>query len=146
MGAIVVGVDGSPGAAMALDWAIGEARIRRDRLVLVHVWHVPASVSASEALIATADWTVLEEAARQVLHASAARVLDQGADMAVEVEEVLVQDQAARALLRLARGADLLVLGTRGRGGFKGLLLGSVSQAVSHHAPCPVVIVPSTLD
>lgn len=130
---------------MALDWAIGEARLRRDRLVLVHAWHVPASVSASEAMAATVDWTVLEDAARQILHASAARVLDLGADRAVEVEEVLVQDQAARALLRLARGADLLVMGTRGRGGFKGLLLGSVSQAVSHHAPCPVVIVPPTL-
>ena len=143
MGAIVVGVDGSPGAAMALDWAIGEARIRRDRLVLVHAWHVPASVSASEALMATADWTVLEEAARQVLHGSAARVLDQGPELAVEVEEILVQDQAARALLRLAKGADLLVMGTRGRGGFAGLLLGSVSHALLHRAHCPLAVVPT---
>jgi nucleotide-binding universal stress UspA family protein len=58
------------------------------------------------------------------------------------VEPILVRDQAAGALLDVAKGAELLVVGSRGRGGFTGLLLGSVGQQVVHHAPCPVVVVP----
>ena len=59
------------------------------------------------------------------------------------IERKLLCDRAVAGLLAEAKGADLLVVGSRGRGGFSGLLLGSVSQEVAHHAPCPVVIVPS---
>jgi len=64
-----------------------------------------------------------------------------GADPGVPVERSVVEGPAAQVLLRAAAGADLLVLGSRGRGGFAGLLLGSVSQQCAHHAPCPLVIV-----
>lgn len=138
MGTIVVGVDGSVGSGKSLDWAIGEARLRNDRLVLVHAWHVPASVAAGGAGLPISTWSVIEDAARDILHAAAERARAAGAN----VEEALVQDRAAPALLKLAEEADLLVVGTRGRGGFAGLLLGSVSQEVAHHAPCPVVVVP----
>jgi nucleotide-binding universal stress UspA family protein len=138
MGAIVVGVDGSEASEQAIDWAVGEARLRHDRLVLVHAWHISATLAMSQPLAPTLDWDVIEDAARNVLEAAAARVRHLG----VEVETVLVRDQAAPALLRQARARDLLVVGTRGRGDFAGLVLGSVSHAVSLRAPCPVVIVP----
>jgi nucleotide-binding universal stress UspA family protein len=138
MGKIVVGIDGSEGAYRALDWAIGEARLHHDDLVLVHGWHVPASVSMGNVTLPIASWTVLEDAARQILHDAGEQARAAGA----AVVEVLVQERPPVALLEQAKGADLLVVGTRGRGGFAGLLLGSVSQEVSHHAPCPVVIVP----
>jgi nucleotide-binding universal stress UspA family protein len=62
----------------------------------------------------------------------------------VTVDRKLRTGNASQALLHEAKGAALLVVGSRGRGGFTGLLLGSVSQQVAHHAPCPVVIVPAT--
>lgn len=141
MGTIVVGIDGSEGAILALDWAIGEARVRHDEVRLVHAWHVPTSVSMANAALPGASWTVLEDAARTILHDAG----DHARQAGFEVGEVLVQHRPAAALVDQSRDADLLVVGTRGRGGFAGLLLGSVSQEVAHHAMCPVVIVPPTL-
>lgn len=138
MGGIVVGVDGSPGAARAVEWAAGEAKLRGTGLTLVHAWHIPGAVTMTAAGATAAEWQVVEDAAHAVLDEMAEDAFGYG----VEVKAVLVQAQAAPALIEQAAGADLLVVGTRGRGGFAGLLLGSVSQAVAHHAPCPVVVVP----
>ena len=142
MGGIVVGVDGSPGAVRALEWAVGEARLRATGLTLVHAWHIPTSVKMATPGLPLADWAVLEDAARQILAQAAEQVRRAG----VEVEPVLVERYAAPALIEQGRGADLLVVGSRGRGGFTGLLLGSVSQEVAHHARCPLVIVPPPPD
>lgn len=65
-----------------------------------------------------------------------------GVTPGVEVEQSVLEGTPAQVLVEAAQGADLLVVGTRGHGGFTGLLLGSVSQQAAHHAPCPVVIVP----
>jgi len=136
MGRIVVGVDGSDGSCQALAWAVEEARLRDARLDVVHAWHEPYVGGYPYTLVSydPRDW---EASARQLLHELLAEV-DTGG---VTVERIVVHDLAARALIEAAKGADLVVVGTRGRGGFSGLLLGSVSSHVVHHAPCPTVVV-----
>lgn len=138
MGRIVVGVDGSPEAAAALQWALDEARLRKASLEVVHAWQFPAAV---DLVGAAADDLVrdMQQAAADLLD----RVTDAvaGADPDVEVERHVVEGGAAASLVNAAASADLLVVGTRGRGGFAGLLLGSVAHQCLHHAPCPVVVV-----
>lgn len=139
-GRVVVGVDGSDYGARALRWAIDEARRRSAELQVVHAWHYPyigvdiAGFTATPSVLEGA-----EKAARQVLDDAALVASHAGIG---NVERSLVSGSAASALIEAAKGADLLVVGSRGHGGFVGLLLGSVSQQVAHHAPCPVVIVP----
>jgi nucleotide-binding universal stress UspA family protein len=134
----------------ALEWALEEARLRRASLHVVHAWMVPLIDALPE------PWAVgspplgpsddevhehLEAAARAVLDASLAEA--RSADPGVEVQGELVEARPAAALLAAADDADLLVVGSRGRGGFAGLLLGSVSAECAHHATCPVVVVPA---
>ena len=138
-GRIVVGVDGSDAARRALRWALEEARLRRARLDVVHAWQAPYFVPSPFMGVAL-DPGLVEKHARAVLDA----IVD-GEEMRhrpVPVERILVQEGAARAVLDTAQGADLAVLGTRGLGGFRGLLLGSVSHHVAHHVRCPLVVVP----
>jgi nucleotide-binding universal stress UspA family protein len=145
---IIVGVDGSDGARVALEWAVREARLRGTRLVAVHTWQMPvgAGAAASFGMGAGAFDPSLEADLMERVEAGAKQLLEReiaAVDTSgIEVERLVEARNAADALLDAARDADLLVVGTRGRGGFKGLLLGSVSQQASHHAPCPVVIVP----
>ena len=134
-GTIVVGVDGSEGGKAALAWAIEEARIRGARLRALLAW------SYLDQPVTDFDPQFGEENARERLEEVIAEVTS-GADSGVEIERVVVCDLAARALLEATAGADLVVVGSRGMGGFKGLLLGSVSQQIAHHATCPVVIIP----
>lgn len=142
-GLIVVGVDGSEGARKALEWAVAEARLRGASLRAVHAWYLPPLVTGVGVFDppATLDADTLERvenSAKQLVEQELAAVETSG----VEIERIVEPRNPADALLEAARAADLLVVGTRGHGGFKDLLLGSVSQQVSHHAPCPVVIVP----
>jgi nucleotide-binding universal stress UspA family protein len=149
-GKIVVGVDGSPGSREALRWALAEARLRDGVVHVVHAWMVPLIDALPE------PWVVgsrplgpsddemhdhLEAAAQGVL----AVAVDQArsADPSVEVHGELAEARPGSALLAAAEDADLLVVGSRGRGGFAGLVLGSVSAECAHHAPCPVVVVPA---
>jgi nucleotide-binding universal stress UspA family protein len=145
-GTIVVGVDGSEASKEALRWAAAEARLRGARLRVVHAWTVPLSIAAPEPSVLghpMLPGPSVEEV-RAALAERAERVLDDAVAglEGVEVEPELVEGTPAHALVRAAEGADLVVVGSRGLGGFKGLLLGSVSQQCTHHAPCPVVIVP----
>jgi nucleotide-binding universal stress UspA family protein len=133
---IVVGIDGSEHSGRALQWAIDEARVRGATVQAVHAWSYPLAMglgaNSSELLMRGA-----ESAAESVLD----HALDSLPDDVV-VERILALGLAAESLLEAAKGAELLVLGSRGRGGFVGLLLGSVSQQCANHASCPVVIVP----
>jgi nucleotide-binding universal stress UspA family protein len=128
---ISVGVDDSPGARAALAWAIDEARQWGATLEVVLAWSVLVQP--------------IEEFQPDFDEAAASEVLDQilaGVDTAgVEVVRTLVNELPARALLHVAKSSDLVVVGARGLGGFTGLLLGSVSQQVATHSPCPVVVV-----
>jgi nucleotide-binding universal stress UspA family protein len=137
---IVVGVDNSEGSHRALRWAVEEARLRRAKVEAVHAWHLPYVPTGPLTSVPTPGTDALEADASLVLDASLERVDVSG--LREPITRTLRRDSAAKALLERAEGADLLVVGSRGRGGFAGLLLGSVSQEVSHHAPCPVVIVP----
>ena len=138
---IVVGIDGSAPSQRALRWAIAEARAHRASVEVVHVWqshYYYASLTPLPSAMSVVSPDVLRRAAQQVLDGMVDGVDTKG----VRVERVLVEGAAARELLDCAKGADLLVVGTHGRGGFAGMLLGSVSQHVTHHAPCAVVLVP----
>jgi nucleotide-binding universal stress UspA family protein len=137
---IVVGVDGSEHSDRALAWAIGEAKLRDVPLQVVAVWHVPAFVYGGPGFTPQVE-TTLDETFREVAEesstAAAERAREAGVDVEVEVEFGQTVDQ----LLEAAKDADMLVVGSRGHGGFTGLLLGSVSSQCAHHAPCPLVIV-----
>lgn len=136
---IVVGVDGSEHARKALHWAIEEAKLRGATLVVVHAWH-PPYIGATPLTPYTFDTRLIEEAAERVLRQAVSDATTAGLTAAPEPR--LVHGGAAHAILAEAETADLIIVGARGLGGFAGLLLGSVSQQVTHHAPCPVVIVP----
>ncbi len=139
---IVVGVDGSDESVASLRWALDEALLRNATVEVVHAWHYPYSgyTDITGMAAGVLDRDDLEQAARAELDHAIEKA---GATTAgVPIEPVLVEGSAAGRLIEAAAGADLLVLGSRGRGGFAGLLLGSVSQQCSHHAPCPIVVVP----
>lgn len=137
---IVVGIDGSAASTAALRWAVDEARLRGAHVEAWHAWHAgaPADPFAPSAPV---DEHAAEAAARAALDTAVDAVDTR--DLKEPVERVLVRAIAASALLDAARRADLLVVGTRGVGGFAGLLLGSVSQHVISHADCPVVVIPA---
>jgi nucleotide-binding universal stress UspA family protein len=140
-GRIVVGVDGSSGAAAALRWAMTEAAVRGASIEAVCAWHFPVPVGLPYADAQTLASVDLETAARAEL-ASAVESARSGPSSGIPIEQRVVFGHAAEQLLIAAEGADLLVVGSRGRGGFAGLLLGSVSRQCAEHARCPVVIVP----
>jgi nucleotide-binding universal stress UspA family protein len=134
---IVVGIDGSSAAQEALEWAIEEAR-RRDAVVeVVYAWHEPFVVGYD--YLGELEAGGFETEAEGILDAAIAAVDTTG----VTVERKVMPGRPSQVLVEEAKGAALLVVGSRGRGGFSGLLLGSVSQQVSHHSPCPVVIIPA---
>ncbi len=135
---IVVGVDGSETSRTALCWALDEARLRSAAVEVVHAWRMPHLDGYHDGVVDPHPGR-FERDARQLLDRM---VGEADTDGEPAVEPILVCDGAAPALLDMAKGADLLVVGSRGRGGFAGLLLGSVSQQVVHHAPCPVVVIP----
>ncbi|HZR12969.1 MAG TPA: universal stress protein [Acidimicrobiia bacterium] len=138
-GRIVVGVDGSDGSVRALAWAAEEARLRGIGLLVVTCWTFPALVAPMPFQPPIAG-EMLEDGARTTLQDAVDRALgpeDEHGDVLAEVCE----GSASQRLVELSTDAEMLVVGSRGRGGFAGLLLGSVSQHVAEHARCPVVIV-----
>jgi nucleotide-binding universal stress UspA family protein len=143
---IVVGVDGSDGGAAALEFAAAEAALRQARLRIVSAWEVPVSTYHA-GLAPSLDPTMLDafrERAEQIADDAAATA--KKAQPSVEVEALTVTGQPADALLAQGADAELIVVGRRGLGGFRSLLLGSVSQQVVHHATCPVVVVQHPAD
>jgi nucleotide-binding universal stress UspA family protein len=136
---IVVGIDGSEPSKAALRWAVEEARLRHARVRAVHAWWIYPMLGPGAQLAPTApDWTA--EDAAECVRTFIAETL--GEQTGVEITPIAVRgEQASAALVDAAKDADLLVVGSRGAGGFSGLLLGSISEQCAHHAPCPIVIV-----
>jgi nucleotide-binding universal stress UspA family protein len=139
MARIVVGIDGSATGREALRFALSEARLRRATLCVGHAWGVPPLTTTGIGVIPTLDRLEAElaQAAADVIDADLERV---GAD-GVEIERRSLRGDAAGALVDLSTGADMLVVGSRGRGALAGAVLGSVSRACLHHASCPVAVV-----
>ncbi|KUM99553.1 universal stress protein UspA [Streptomyces yokosukanensis] len=133
---VVVGVDGSPSSYEALRWAVRYAALVGGTVHAVAVWELPGLYGWSAPAV---DMDVDEEETRERMRKELTDVL--GTDAADSVRSHVVHGNAADVLLRAAEGAEVLVVGGRGRGGFAAALLGSVSHHVSQHASCPVVIV-----
>jgi nucleotide-binding universal stress UspA family protein len=137
---IVVGVDGSVGSRRALQWAVDEARLRGASVECVHAWNLPF-VAGYPYGTPVLEAAALEQDAERALHEIVAAIDTTG--LAAPIEERVETGVASQVIVEAAKGADLLVVGSRGLGGFKGLLLGSVSHQVVQHAPCTVVVVPA---
>lgn len=139
---LVVGIDGSQRAQEALAWAMEEADCHRYDIEIVSSWYLPQY-----------DWADVRPPPPDPRVEMAARtralVVQAAADVSaalpdIAVSEMAVEGNAASVLIELSKDADLLVIGSRGNGGFKGLVLGSVSQQCVSHAQCPVVVVRGT--
>jgi nucleotide-binding universal stress UspA family protein len=166
VGRIVVGVDGSPAARRALGWAAAEARLRQAVLQVVHAYHAKqlaapvyfgsqhtydAAVGAGgepppELTVSVQRREGFQEAVRGQADELVAGLVGELGELVggLQVQQLVVADRhPAEALVQLSVDAELLVVGSRGRGGFAELLLGSVSHAAVLHAVCPVVVVPA---
>jgi nucleotide-binding universal stress UspA family protein len=141
-GPVVVGVDGSPTSDAAVRFAFAEAQLRGTELLAVHAWHFPTTDEAGDtALPLVYDAGQVEGEADGLLANAIAGPAEQ--HPTVRVSRALDQTRPAKAVVAASAGAQLVVVGARGRGGFTGLLLGSVSHAVLHHAHSPVAVVRS---
>lgn len=136
---IVVGIDGSDGGDRALRFAVDEARCRGARVEAVLAWGLLDQPGVPEEEPFNPRFGETEALA----YLTAAVEAAVGAEPGVDIDLLTACDLPVRALLSRAMNADLLVVGARGLGGFRGLLLGSVSQQVVSHSPCPVAVVPA---
>ena len=141
MPGIIVGVDGSGYSQHALEWAVTEAAIRHAPLTVITVYQAAAGYWGSR--ISSPDDPAPAERARQATHEAVGKALaGLGDSRPASVTIQAVSGNPAEELLATARDADMIVVGTRGAGGFARLLLGSVSTYLTHHAQCPVVVIP----
>jgi nucleotide-binding universal stress UspA family protein len=136
MARIVVGIDASEHAERALKWALDEARLRGADLELVHAVHQP-DIAAMPAVLPMPTHEQLVDAGNQLVDEALAKVDTEGVSVTRDVRS----GGAAGVLCARAQDAELVVVGARGLGGFRGLLLGSVTQQVVAHSPRPVVVV-----
>ncbi|MBB5916744.1 nucleotide-binding universal stress UspA family protein [Nocardia transvalensis] len=132
---VLVGVDGTPNSEPALAAAFDEASLRKVGVVALHAW---SDVSSSLAPVMTA-WDAARESEEAILSESLAGWSERFPD--VDVRRILVQDKPARALLAESDNAQLVVVGSHGRGGFSGMLLGATSNALVASVDCPIVVV-----
>jgi nucleotide-binding universal stress UspA family protein len=143
MSGIVVGIDGSHNASHALEWAMTEAAIRKAPLTVITVNSVPASYWTGAPVELPGDHARVAEIRKTAEAAVEETATKLGANQPESVTVTAISGFPAQTLIDVSKGADLLVVGTRGGGGFAPLVLGSVSNQVVHHAHCPVVVVPS---
>jgi nucleotide-binding universal stress UspA family protein len=136
---VVVGVDGSKASVKAIDFAFDQAEWMHAQVVAVHAWTSPFVTYTDDVSILQFDEEKVKEQARLLVAESLAGAAADHPDVRWTTD--LVSGSAAEALIRRADSADLVVVGSRGHGGFTGLLLGSIGQSVLHHAHSPVAIV-----
>jgi nucleotide-binding universal stress UspA family protein len=136
---IVAGVDGSASSLEALRWAARQAELTGSTVDAVTVWQRPSTANGLAWGMAAVDDTDYEELAAKTLNDAISQAVD--LDRQGRVRPLIAEGYPAEVLLDAAAGADLLVVGSRGRGGFASALLGSVSLHCTHHACCPVVVI-----
>ncbi|GAB3142702.1 universal stress protein [Micromonospora sonneratiae] len=138
-GPVIVGVDGSARSAAAVEFAAEEAALRGAELVAVHAYWHPVSLGPGDIVPLVYDEDALQTEEAQLLAESVAGLAERYPDL--RITQRLVRGKPATALIEESADAQLVVVGARGRGGFAGLLLGSVSQSVLHHSKCPVIVI-----
>jgi nucleotide-binding universal stress UspA family protein len=141
-GPIVVGIDGSPASVEALKWALAEAKARNVWVSVVHTWQIPVTYATQMWVVPDIDQ--LQHAADSVVTATVAKATE-GEDLnrLPAIHRTVKEGLPAAVLLSQSDEAELVVVGSRGHGGFVGLLLGSVATHVVNHAKCPAVVVPA---
>jgi len=137
---IIVGVDGSESARKALSWAIEEAKVRKCEVIAINAWTYPIVPPSIDGAIVTIPDIDVEQEANNLLEREIKEVTGGSDD--VKIQRRFVQKSAATALIQASDDADMLVIGSRGLGGFRGLLLGSVGHQCVQHSKCPVVVIP----
>ena len=130
---IVVGIDGSEHGNAALRWAVNEARVHEGEIVAVFAWQLPFI-----GIPGAFDRDEMEKLCKIFVEDTVAAAVPAAR---VPITNLVAQGDVSASLIAAAKNADMLVLGSRGRGGFAGRKLGSVSQECVQHAACPVVII-----
>jgi nucleotide-binding universal stress UspA family protein len=143
MAGITVGVDGSGHSQRAVDWAIKEAGLRKAPLTVLAVHEVAANHWTGHAMVLPADRPEMEKTRQAAQEATQKAVEAAGEPGPASVTVRAVSGLAAQELISASADSDLVVVGSRGGGGFAKLMLGSVSNQVVAHASCPVVVIPS---
>ena len=147
-GGVVVGDDGSEAAEVALQYALGEARRRNTDLHVIRAWRIPTALSMTAPVGYVPALSELETATREDLQDRVDRILGDPEDVKLHVHAVYAS--AARALITASESVDVVVVGSRGLGGFTSLLLGSVADQCTRHCVSPVIVVrhpaPTTAD
>lgn len=139
-GPIVVGVDGSDVSQKATEYAFAEADARNAELIAVHTWmDMQAQSSLAGLTAAQGEWEEIENEQVKLLSERLSPLMEKYPN--VSMTKVITRDRPVRALADQAEGAQLLVVGSHGRGGFKGMLIGSTSRALLQSAPCPLMVV-----
>ena len=139
-GPVVVGVDGSEVSGKATAYAFREAQARGAELVAIHTWmDMQAQTSLAGLAAAQAEWGEIEKEQGELLSERLEPFENEYPD--VKVTRIIARDRPVRALADAAQGAQLVVVGSHGRGGFRGMLLGSTSRALLQSSPCPVMVV-----
>jgi nucleotide-binding universal stress UspA family protein len=136
-------VDGSPESARALRWALDEAELWGSALVVVHSWYMPYPVEPWGMVLTPQDRGVFRQEAHDLINDMVKLAIADGATRPSPLTVTSIEDASGPALVHAAADADLLVVGSRGRGGITSLLLGSKSLQGLHHAKCPVEVVPA---
>jgi nucleotide-binding universal stress UspA family protein len=140
METIVVGVDGSREGAEALRWAVAETKLRGAKLRAVAAWEFPFTSAGFGDSIAMIPIEQLEADAKRMLEDALTSVISDSVTLAA-VERAVVCGHATSVLRTESKDATMIVVGSRGHGGFVGMLLGSTSDQLVKHASCPVVVV-----
>jgi nucleotide-binding universal stress UspA family protein len=143
MSGVIVGIDGSHNSSRALEWAMAEAAVRDADLTVITVNSVPASYWSGAPMHYPGDEEKVEEIRKMAQEAVSKAAAALGDKQPKSVTVVAVNGFPAKTLIDTSASADLMVVGSRGGGGFGELFLGSICNQVVHHAKCPVVVVPA---